>query len=105
MSKSKGSAATSDIGIDSPGGTHERILNVLGITQRPLQSGELANALGLFNNEASGACQWLTDQGYITGTGAASRAGKTPQRMTSWSLADKGRLWVKGRMARAPQGH
>ncbi len=106
MSKSKGSVATSEIGFDSPSVTHERILRVLGITQRPLQSGELANALGMFNAEASGACQWLTDKGYITGSGAA-RAGKAPQRtqMTSWELADKGRLWVKGQISRTPQGH
>jgi hypothetical protein len=106
MSKSKGSVATSEIGFDSPGATHERILRVLGITQRPLQSGELANALGLFNSEAHGAVQWLTDKGYITGTGAA-RVGKSSQRaaLTSWSLADKGRLWVKGQSGRAARGH
>ena len=106
MSKSKGSVAASEIGFDSPSVTHERILRVLGITQRPLQSGELANALGLFNAEANGAVQWLTDQGYITGS-AAERAGKSAQRasMTSWSLADKGRLWVKGQIGGRQQGH
>jgi hypothetical protein len=83
------------MGLDPPGATHERILRVLDITQRPLQSGELANALGLFNAETSGAVKWLTDKGYITGTGnkAAQRA------MTACALADKGRMWVKGAQA------
>ncbi len=74
MSKSK--AGMSQVGFDSPGVMHERILRVLDITQRPLQSGELANALGLFSGETSGACQWLTDKGYITG--AAARAVRRP---------------------------
>src|SRR5262245_39312442 len=77
----------------APGATHERILRVLGITQRPLGSGEIENALGLVGTEARTACKWLTDHGYITSTvnikAAAQRA------MTFWSLADKGRTWAK----------
>ena len=96
MSLSKSSAATPspNVQFDSPGVTHERILHVLGITQRPLKSGELANALGLFSNEANGACKWLTDQGYITRMG---KADAQRAAMAEWSLADKGRMWVKGR--------
>jgi len=91
-------------GFEAPGSTHERILQVLGMTQRPLQSGELQNALGLVTSEASGACKWLTDQGYITST---ARRGKpaTQREKTAWELADKGRLWVKGRTALAVRGH
>jgi len=58
------------------------------MTQRPLQSGELENALGLVTSEARSACKWLTDHGYI------SRGA-----MACWSLADKGRAWAKGQSA------
>jgi hypothetical protein len=97
MSKGKGSVATGAMSAESPSVTQERILRVLDITQRPLQSGELANALAMFSGEANGACQWLTDKGYITGKGS--------QRATSWALADKGRMWVKGQHQRPTQGH
>jgi hypothetical protein len=97
MSKSSVTAG-STFDMEAPGVTHERILRVLGMTQRPLKSGELANALGLFSNEANGACKWLTDKGYIT---SAEHTGKpqAERAITSWELADKGRLWVKGRGA------
>ena len=85
---------------EAPGATHERILRVLGMTQRPLKSGELEGALGLVTSEASGACQWLTDMGYITGTARGGQAA-AKRAKTAWSLADKGRLWVKGRNALA----
>jgi hypothetical protein len=45
MSKSSVTAG-STFDMEAPGVTHERILRVLGMTQRPLKSGELANALG-----------------------------------------------------------
>lgn len=73
----------------APGVTQERILRVLGLTQRPLGATELEKALGLVTHEARTACKWLTEHGYITSTVAAQNAG------TGWSLADKGRLWVK----------
>ena len=81
----------------APATTHERILRVLGITQRPLKSGELEMALGLVANEARIACQWLDDNGYIECTVRVSRAAQ--RAMTFWSLADKGRLWAKGQGA------
>ncbi|MEJ0038954.1 MAG: hypothetical protein WDO68_23295 [Gammaproteobacteria bacterium] len=46
--------------------THERVLRVLGLSRRPLQSGELQNALGLVPNETTRVCEWLTDRGYIS---------------------------------------
>ena len=58
----------------APRGTPERILRVLGMTQRPLKSGELEMALGLVSNEARTACQWLDDNGYIECTVRVSRA-------------------------------
>jgi predicted ArsR family transcriptional regulator len=94
MGPSKSSAATLSANLhESPGHTHERILRVLGITQRPLKSGELANALGLISQEANGACKWLTDQGFIT---RMVKADAQRAAMAEWSLAEKGRAWVKG---------
>ncbi len=83
-----------------PGATQERILRVLGITQRPLKSGELEQALGLVTTEARSACKWLTDHGYIESTVRAGKAA-AQKAMTFWSLADKGRLWAKGQGALA----
>jgi hypothetical protein len=78
----------------APSTTHERILRVLGMTQRPLKSGELEMALGLFSNEARSACQWLDDNGYIERTVRIGKAA-AQRAMTFWSLADKGRIWAK----------
>ena len=78
----------------APSGTPERILRVLGMTQRPLKSGELEMALGLVANEARTACQWLDDNGYIECTVRVGRAA-AQRAMTFWSLADKGRVWAK----------
>src|SRR6185437_1591615 len=74
----------------SVAGIHERILRLLGMTQRPLRSGELENALGLVAGEARSACHWLTENGYITSTVRLGRAAAHWAR-TFWSLADKGR--------------
>jgi len=99
-SKSSTGMLNANVHLESPGHTHERILHVLGMTQRPLKSGELANALGLFSQEASGACKWLTDQGYITRMGEADAKRAA---MAEWSLADKGRMWVKGQGGQVPR--
>jgi DNA-binding IclR family transcriptional regulator len=66
----------------------ERVLRLLGMTQRPLKSGELANALGLFNAEARSACQSLIEHGYVT---------RRP--MATWSLSGKGRNWARAQGA------
>ena len=78
----------------APRGTPERILRVLGMTQRPLKSGELEMALGLVATEARTACQWLDDNGYIECTVRIGKAA-AQRAMTFWSLADKGRLWAR----------
>jgi len=63
----------------------ERVLRLLGMTQRPLKSGELANALGLISAEARGACQSLIEHGYVT----------RRRIQATWSLSSKGRNWAK----------
>jgi hypothetical protein len=81
--------------------THERVLRVLGLSSRPLQSGELQNALGLVPNETTSVCEWLTDRGYIS---AVQRGRAARQAMKQWALADKGLSWAKGQDALLPQG-
>jgi hypothetical protein len=80
--------------------THERVLRVLGLSRRPLQSGELQNALGLVPNETTRVCEWLTDRGYIS---AVQRGRAAQQAMKQWALADKGRSWAKGQGALVPE--
>jgi DNA-binding IclR family transcriptional regulator len=86
----------------APDATHERILRVLGMTRRPLGSGELEQALGLVESEARGACRWLTENGYIMRT---VRDGREAARsaMAAWALADKGRMWARGQGALAAE--
>jgi predicted ArsR family transcriptional regulator len=88
--------STGQTGLTVPSVTQERILRVLGLTRRPLQSGEIENALGLVGTEARRAFESLTDQGYISTVRGKAAAHKS---MTSWSLADKGRSWAKGQGA------
>src|SRR5689334_17653703 len=80
--------------------THERVLRVLGLSSRPLQSGELQNALGLVPNETVRACEWLTERGYISAVQGGRRAR---QAMTQWALADKGRSWARVQGALIPE--
>ena len=70
----------------------ERVLRLLGITQRPLKSGELANALGLIASEARGACQSLIESGYVTRRRIRLRARDA---IATWALSSKGRDWAK----------
>ncbi len=84
--------------LKAPSATQERVLRLLGMTQRPLKSGELENALGLFTHEARNACGWLTENGYITSTVRMGRAAAHWAR-TFWSLADKGRSWARAQGA------
>jgi len=86
--------------LHAPAATHERVLRVLGLSRRPLQSGELQNALGLVANETTRACAWLTNRGYIS---AVQRGRAAQQTKKQWALADKGRSWAKGQGALSPQ--
>jgi len=91
-----GNQSTDNAPLDAgkPDVTHERILRLLGMTQRPLRSGELVGALGMFTYEVRSACAWLTENGYITSTVRIGRAAAHWAR-TFWSLADKGRSWAR----------
>lgn len=86
--------------LQSLAATHERVLRVLGLSRRPLQSGELQNALGLVPNETTRVCEWLTDRGYIS---AVQRGHAAQQAMKQWTLADRGRSWAKGQGALVPE--
>lgn len=91
-------ASRSVASLKAPSATHERILRLLGMTQRPLRSGELENALGLVSGEARSACNWLTQNGYITSTVRMRKAAAHWAR-TFWSLAAKGRSWARAQGA------
>jgi hypothetical protein len=83
----------------APSSTHERILRLLGMTRRPLRSGELESALGLVTQEARSACSWLTENGYISSTVRMGKAAAAHWARTFWSLADKGRSWARAQGA------
>jgi predicted transcriptional regulator len=77
-------AAMRNIGLHPLPVTGERVLRLLGITQRPLKSGELANALGLVPSQTRSACESLIEHGYVT-----------HRAMATWALSSKGRIWAK----------
>jgi hypothetical protein len=80
--------------MESDTAARERILRLLGMTQRPLRWIELQGALGLLTTEARMACEWLMDHGYIAPTelvkGAAARSAEV-----LWTLGEKGLAWAK----------
>ena len=57
----------------------ERVLRVLGMTQRPLEWSELQRALGLQSHEFQPAWEWLLDNGYVSPTALATGATATLQ--------------------------
>jgi hypothetical protein len=71
----------------------ERILRILGMTQRPLRWAELTNALGVLSEDARVACEWLMDHGYITPVRIANGAARSVEAL--WTLADKGFAWAR----------
>ena len=78
-------------------GTQMRILRILEITRRPLQSAELEGALGIASHEGHSACRWLTDNGYVArSTEPAER--RPGEKATFWSLAEKGRTLAKSKV-------
>ena len=80
----------------------ERILRLLGMTQRPLRWAELQGALGLLTNEARLASEWLMDHGYIAPTALAKGAARSAEAL--WVLAEKGRQWARSHGALAAEG-
>lgn len=77
----------------------ERVLRVLGMTQRPLRWTELTSALGILSDEARAACEWLMDYGYIAPVRLASGTAKSVEAL--WTLADKGLAWARRNSALA----
>jgi hypothetical protein len=69
------------------GAADDRILFALSLTQRPLHSLELANALGLDVQQSGDAFRRLVRKGYIQNV---ERDGQEAGRI--WSLSEKGRL-------------
>jgi hypothetical protein len=80
----------------------ERILLLLGSTQRPLRWAEIQNALGFLTREARLASEWLMDHGYIAPVTLAKDAARSAEAL--WALAEKGRHWAKNYAARAQEG-
>jgi len=78
----------------------ERILQVLGTTERPLRWAELTDALGGLTDEARTECEWLMDHGYI----APIRSGKdgAPTAEALWTFGDRGLAWAGRHGARPP---
>jgi DNA-binding IclR family transcriptional regulator len=79
-------------GDDSLAANDERVLRLLGITQRPLRSGELAKALGLVSSEARVACLSLIEHGFVTRRRVRLSARDA---IATWALSDKGRDWAR----------
>jgi hypothetical protein len=77
-----------------PDDIHARILRLLSMTRRPLESTELTQALAL-GSEAKRAFHWLNRNGYIQQSDAA-RATAEQIAIGSWLLADRGREWAEG---------
>jgi hypothetical protein len=76
----------------------ERILRVLGTTQRPLRWAELTGVLGSLTDEARAECEWLMDHGYIAPV--RSRNGSDRGDEMLWTFGDRGLAWAKRHGAR-----
>jgi hypothetical protein len=80
---------------EMPAVAGERVLRLLGMTQRPLEWSELQRALGLQSHEFRPAWEWLLDNEYVSPTALAT-AGAVPRSIEElWALADKGHEWAK----------
>ncbi|MEJ1961612.1 MAG: hypothetical protein WDO56_08745 [Gammaproteobacteria bacterium] len=88
--------------LEAPVAARERILRLLGMTQRPLRWAELQGALGLLTNDARIASEWLMDHGYIAPISLVKGAARSVEAL--WTLADKGRAWARDHGALATGG-
>jgi hypothetical protein len=79
--------------IDMLVAARERILLLLGSTQRPLRWAEIQGALGFLTREARLASEWLMDHGYIAPITLAKDAARSAEAL--WVLAEKGRDWAR----------
>jgi hypothetical protein len=66
----------------------ERILQVLGTTQRPLRWAELTSVLGSLTDEERAECEWLMDHSYI-----APIRDEGDEAL--WTYGDRGLAWAK----------
>ncbi|MEJ0038900.1 MAG: hypothetical protein WDO68_23010 [Gammaproteobacteria bacterium] len=73
--------------------TRERILSVLGTTQRPLRWAELTEALGVLTDEGRMECEWLMDHGYIAPVRNRDEASRATE--TLWTFGERGLAWAK----------
>jgi hypothetical protein len=71
----------------------ERILRVLGNTERPLRWAELTGVLGPLTDEARTECEWLMDHGYITPV--RSPGEETAAAEALWTFGDRGLAWAE----------
>lgn len=71
----------------------ERILQVLGTTERPLRWAELTDALGGLTDEARTECEWLMDHGYIAPI--RNRNADAPTAEALWTFGDRGIAWAR----------
>ncbi len=70
----------------------ERILEVLGTTQRPLRWAELVDVLGGLTPHARMECEWLMDHGYIAPIQAADGEDEV-----LWTFGERGLAWAECR--------
>jgi hypothetical protein len=78
----------------------ERILQVLGTTERPLRWAELTDALGGLTDEARTECEWLMDHGYIAPIRGRNDDAATAEAL--WTFGDRGLAWA-GQYGARPQ--
>lgn len=76
----------------------ERILRVLGTTQRPLRWAELTDVLGALTDEARTECEWLMDHGYIAPIRGRDEATSASEAL--WTFGDRGLAWANRNGAR-----
>ena len=70
----------------------ERILTVLGTTQRPLRWAELTDVLGALTDEARMECEWLMDHGYIAPIRSPDEGSHASEAL--WTFGDRGIAWA-----------
>ena len=80
--------------------TRERILTVLGTTERPLRWAELTDVLGTLTDETRAECEWLMDHGYIAPI--RSREAGTRASEALWTFGERGLAWTQGRQLSSP---
>ena len=86
----KQSSRHASLAVDSLNATELRVLHLLRITRRPLQSHEVESALGIASSAGDAARQELAARGFIARTEQKSSAEGAV--VSFWSLANQTRL-------------